>query len=739
MAPTVNSTCPLKFESGLALANFSSICAPQSSSEQSSIFSGTLLNDSVAGSRWAFGHVAGRELPSRCPTSTVKSEEPMFTQVGTRFVPAPMFCPSAPLITSTRPNITGSFPSSRAIQLVSQTTLSSSAPGTFASPQSSLSFLLTTDSNRPRVLSNSLPTDQNSNSNTLNYLNLPLQVLQALPNLRPGMSILLNVKNNRPNGQPNVVTSMPLESQSFSSVNTKKTDGTVFLLPSSQIPVCIASQIQAPQVMPTQRPCQLNSNLNQTVLFMPSISSSSTNSAILSGGSGSLVGASPTGTLSGAPSAFPSGTQFLLLRSPAKPDSKPTEVTQISNVNATSETTFLISTNLSQKTPIKSSGLLLIPHTVPPPVTQQSCTFPNLANQLHFQTVGSNLLDVSTMPSWGYRPPETQDLFGLSSGSACVQLGLGQPNSTVQNALLAAALSRSISNSMTASTLSLPIAVLPSNPQTVLMSPSTSVLQPSSSSGHLLPSHLASFISTTTIANTPVITTGSSSSVNLDPSLKLTMATQPGHSSASVSNIPTSPTASSAPDNMIAYVPVSTSSPHTSIFPSKKLVVLPSADNLLCSSSRPSLSSGCTLSISASCSRANEQPEAKFPVLSSDVGQPISPCVLPSPTGTLYSTKSASPAPQSNTLGHVNYRRRHQCPYCPKSCERKDNLQAHIRTHTGERPYPCRFCPKAFPQKDHLRAHIRTHTGEKPYRCPQCMKAFAQLGNLHRHVKTHKR
>ncbi|VDL23374.1 unnamed protein product [Hymenolepis diminuta] len=92
----------------------------------------------------------------------------------------------------------------------------------------------------------------------------------------------------------------------------------------------------------------------------------------------------------------------------------------------------------------------------------------------------------------------------------------------------------------------------------------------------------------------------------------------------------------------------------------------------------------------------------------------------------------------ASTTTSVNMRRRHQCPYCTKSCERKDNLQAHIRTHTGERPFPCRFCPKAFPQKDHLRAHIRTHTGEKPYRCPQCAKAFAQLGNLHRHVKTHR-
>ncbi|KAM7540153.1 hypothetical protein Aperf_G00000026013 [Anoplocephala perfoliata] len=97
-----------------------------------------------------------------------------------------------------------------------------------------------------------------------------------------------------------------------------------------------------------------------------------------------------------------------------------------------------------------------------------------------------------------------------------------------------------------------------------------------------------------------------------------------------------------------------------------------------------------------------------------------------------------SPAATSTPATSANLRRRHQCPYCTKSCERKDNLQAHIRTHTGERPFPCRFCPKAFPQKDHLRAHIRTHTGEKPYRCPQCSKAFAQLGNLHRHVKTHR-
>uniref|UniRef100_A0A0X3PRQ9 Transcription factor che-1 n=1 Tax=Schistocephalus solidus TaxID=70667 RepID=A0A0X3PRQ9_SCHSO len=105
-------------------------------------------------------------------------------------------------------------------------------------------------------------------------------------------------------------------------------------------------------------------------------------------------------------------------------------------------------------------------------------------------------------------------------------------------------------------------------------------------------------------------------------------------------------------------------------------------------------------------------------------------------TAVLKSEQSMS---ESGGGGRFTPRKRHQCPFCAKTCERKDNLQAHIRTHTGERPYPCRFCPKAFPQKDHLRAHIRTHTGEKPYHCVQCLKAFAQLGNLHRHVKTHRR
>lgn len=77
-----------------------------------------------------------------------------------------------------------------------------------------------------------------------------------------------------------------------------------------------------------------------------------------------------------------------------------------------------------------------------------------------------------------------------------------------------------------------------------------------------------------------------------------------------------------------------------------------------------------------------------------------------------------------------------KCETCDKTFLRQRDLDRHIRTHTGEKPFICKFkdCDKGFSDRSNCISHEKSHEPTK-HKCNHCDKEYVYQRDLKKHVK----
>ncbi|XP_012675891.2 zinc finger protein 407 [Clupea harengus] len=75
------------------------------------------------------------------------------------------------------------------------------------------------------------------------------------------------------------------------------------------------------------------------------------------------------------------------------------------------------------------------------------------------------------------------------------------------------------------------------------------------------------------------------------------------------------------------------------------------------------------------------------------------------------------------------------CKHCGKVCKSSNSMAflAHVRTHTGSKPFRCKICNFATAQLGDARNHVKRHLGMREYKCHVCGWAFV----MKKHLSTH--